>query len=63
MMNRKRFFSATLTIASILTLAACGGANSSTSDSTGADGEEGKTLTFMFRGGEDEKKAYETDKV
>jgi len=60
MMNRKRFFSATLTIASILTLAACGGANSSTSDSTGADGEEGKTLTFMFRGGEDEKKAYET---
>lgn len=51
-----------LSAVSVLTLAACGGGDSSTESGgslTSGDSTGNKELTFMFRGGEDEKKAYE----
>ena len=60
MVNRKRLFTTTLSIASVLTLAACGGSGDAATDSGGASADGTKTLTFMFRGGEDEQKAYES---
>jgi len=39
-----------------LVLGACGSSNSN----SGSSGSDSKEITFMFRGGEDEKKAYET---
>ena len=53
MVNRKRLFTTTLSIASVLTLAACGGSGDAATDSGGASADGTKTLTFMFRGGED----------
>lgn len=63
MNNRKKWMTGILTTASLLLLAACGGDSDSetTEDGEISGGESGDaTLQFMFRGGPDERDAYET---
>ena len=55
MIKKKSFFASTLILSTFL-LGACSGGNQSENKSNGDE----KQLTFMFRGGEDEKKAYGT---
>lgn len=50
-MTLKKAIISSLTIATLFTLTAC-------SSSSGEENSDTKNLTFMFRGGEDEKKAY-----
>ncbi|EGC70760.1 hypothetical protein HMPREF9087_0137 [Enterococcus casseliflavus ATCC 12755] len=52
---KKVIFSGAVLGLSSLVLGACGNSNNSSGDDSGS-----KEITFMFRGGEDEKKAYET---
>ena len=58
-MKRTRLTTAALAavVAGGLALTACSGGSSSTSSTTGAAGD--KQITFMFRGGADEKTAYQ----
>ncbi|MDE1548921.1 ABC transporter substrate-binding protein [Jeotgalibaca caeni] len=57
----KRNLLGSLTILTALALSACGtGDTADTSSEGGAATSGDKELTFMFRGGEDEKKAYES---
>lgn len=58
MINKKKIIYSFLSLSSVLVLTACGSGDSASGTDSNDTGE--KTLTFMFRGGEDEKKAYET---
>lgn len=59
--NKRKMLAGSLSFLSALALVGCGGGE--TADSGGSQGTGGsdgdKELTFMFRGGEDEKKAYQ----
>lgn len=57
---KKKLMAGGLSVLSVMLLAACGDDSGGQSEGDGASGSDNVTLEFMFRGGPDEREAYET---